>query len=91
MPKYIIEREIPNSGSFTSKDLQSISQKSCEVLNNMGPQIQWLESFVTDNKVYCIYIAPDEATIKKHAERGEFPANRISSIKSVIDPTTAEN
>ncbi len=91
MPKYIIEREIPNAGSFTTIDLQSISQKSCEVLNNMGPRIQWLESFVTDNKVYCIYIAPDEATIKAHAEQGEFPANRISSIKSVIDPTTAEN
>jgi len=91
MPKYIIEREIPKAGSFTAKELQSISQKSCEVLNNMDPRVQWLESFVTDDKVYCIYIAPDEAAVRTHAEQGEFPANRISSIKSVIDPTTAEN
>ena len=90
MPKYIIEREIPGAGSLTRQDLQAISQKSCSILNNMGPRIQWLESYVTNDKVYCLYIAPDEATIRAHAEQGEFPANRISRIKSVIDPTTAE-
>jgi hypothetical protein len=91
MPKYIIERDIPGAGSLTSQDLQAISQKSCSILNHMGSQIQWLESYVTDDKVYCLYIAPDEATIRAHAEQGEFPANRISRIQSVIDPTTAEN
>lgn len=90
MPKYIIEREIPGAGSLTPQDLQAISQKSCNVLNNMGPKIQWLESYVTDDKVYCIYIAPDEAAIRAHAEQGGFPAQRVSRIKSVIDPTTAE-
>ena len=90
MPKYIIEGEIPSAGSLTRQDLQAISQKSCSILNDMGPRIQWLESYVTDEKVYCLYIAPDEATIRAHAEQGEFPANRISWIKSVIDPTTAE-
>ena len=90
MPKYIIEREIPGAGSLTPQDLQAISQKSCTVLSNMGPRIQWLESYVTDDKVYCIYIAPDEATIRAHAEQGGFPAQRVSRIKSVIDPTTAE-
>ncbi len=90
MPKYIIEREIPGAGSLTPQDLQAISQKSCNVLSNMGPRIQWLESYVTDDKVYCIYIAPDEATIRTHAEQGEFPAQRVSRIKSMIDPTTAE-
>ena len=90
MPKYIIEREIPGAGSLTPQDLQAISQKSCNVLSNMGPRIQWLESYVTDDKVYCIYIAPDEATIRAHAEQGGFPAQRVSRIKSVIDPTTAE-
>ena len=91
MPKYIIEREIPNAGSLTNEELQSISQKSCGVLSHMGPKIQWLESYVTDDKVYCVYIAPDEASIKEHAEKGGFPANRISVIKAIIDPTTAEN
>jgi hypothetical protein len=91
MPKFIIEREIPNAGSLTTQDLQGISQKSCSVLNQMGPEIQWLESYVTDNKVYCVYIAPDEASIKEHAEKGGFPANRINKIKTIIDPTTAEN
>jgi hypothetical protein len=90
MPKYIIEREIPEAGTLTTQDLQSISQKSCGVLNNMGPRVQWLESFVTDEKVYCVYIAPDEAAVKAHAEQGGFPANRISRVKSIIDPTTAE-
>jgi len=91
MPKYIIEREIPNAGSLTNEELQSISQKSCGVLSHMGPKIQWLESYVTDDKIYCVYIAPDEASIKEHAEKGGFPANRISAIKAIIDPTTAEN
>ena len=90
MPKYIIEREIPEAGSLTQQDLQAISQKSCGVLSSMGPRIQWLESYVTNDKVYCIYIAPNEATIRAHAEQGEFPANRVLRIKSVIDPTTAE-
>jgi len=90
MPKYIIEREIPGAGSLTAQDLQGISQKSCGILNDMGPKIQWVESYVTDDKVYCVYIAPDEATVRAHAEQGGFPANRISQIKTMIDPTTAE-
>lgn len=90
MPKYIIEREIPGAGALTPQALQAISQKSCGVLSNMGPRVQWLESYVTDDKVYCIYIAPDEAAVRAHAEQGDFPANRISRIKTVIDPTTAE-
>ncbi len=90
MPKYIIEREIPNAGLLTSEELQGISQKSCSILNAMGPKIQWLQSYVADDKVYCIYIAPDEATIKAHADQGGFPANKISQIKGIIDPTTAE-
>jgi len=91
MPKFIIEREIPNAGSLTAQDLQGISQKSCSVLNQMGPKIQWLESYVTDDKVYCVYIAPDEASIKEHADKGGFPANRIARVKTIIDPTSAEN
>ncbi len=91
MPKYIIEREIPGAGSLTAQDLQGISQKSCGILNDMGPKIQWIESYVTDDKIYCVYIAPDEATVRAHAEQGGFPANRISQIKTMIDPTTAEN
>jgi hypothetical protein len=90
MPKYIIERDIPNAGALTAQDLQGISQKSCSVLSNIGTKIQWLESYVTDDKVYCVYIAPDEATIKEHAEQGGFPANRISQIRTIIDPTSAE-
>ncbi|MFI3157389.1 MAG: DUF4242 domain-containing protein [Methylococcaceae bacterium] len=90
MPKYIIEREIPGAGSLAYRELQGISQKSCGILCEMGPKIQWLESYVTDDKVYCIYIAPDEETIRAHAEQGGFPANRISLIRTVIDPTTAE-
>lgn len=90
MPKYIIEREIPGAGSLAPQDLQVISQKSCGVLNNMSARVQWQESYITDDKVYCIYIAPDEAAVRAHAEQGEFPANRISRIKTVIDPTTAE-
>ncbi len=90
MPKYIIEREIAGAGKFTPEQLQSISRKSCSVLKTLGPQIQWLESYVTDDKVYCVYIAPDEATVREHAKQGGFPANRVSEIKGIIDPTTAE-
>jgi len=90
MPKYIIEREIPEAGKLSQQELQSISQKSCAVLGEMGPEIQWVQSYVTDDKVYCVYIAPNEAVIQKHAEKGGFPANRISQIRAVIDPTTAE-
>ena len=90
MPKYVIEREIPNAGALSAQELKEISQKSCGVLNDMGPQIQWLQSYVTDDKVYCVYIAPDEAAVREHAERGGFPADRVSEIRSVIDPTTAE-
>ncbi len=90
MPKYIIERDIPGAGSLSSLDLQGISQKSCSILNEMGPEIQWLESYVTDDKVYCVYIAPDEGTVREHAVKGDFPANRISEVKKIIDPTTAE-
>ncbi|WP_031434533.1 DUF4242 domain-containing protein [Methylomarinum vadi] len=90
MPKYIIERQIPGAGQLSSEELRQISQKSCCILNDMGPQIQWLESFVTDDKVYCIYIAPNEQSILEHAQRGEFPANSIAQIKTIIDPTTGE-
>jgi len=91
MPKFMIERNIPGAGTFSPEQLQAISEKSCCVLGEMGAKIQWLESYVTDDKVYCIYIAPDEATIREHATRGGFPANQISQIKTIIDPTTAEN
>ena len=91
MPKYIIEREIPGAGTLSPLELQNISQKSCSILHELGPQIQWLESYVTDNKVYCVYIAPDVETVREHAKKGEFPANRVSEIKTIIDPTTAEN
>lgn len=90
MPKFIIEREIPGAGNLTSADLQAISQKSCGVLRGLGPQIQWLQSYVTGDKVYCVYIAPNEVLVREHAEQGGFPANRISEVKSIIDPTTAE-
>lgn len=90
MPKFVIEREIPGAGKLTPEQLQAISQTSCGVLREMGPQIQWLQSYVTDDKVYCVYIAPDEAAVRKHAQMGGFPANRISQVRSVIDPTTAE-
>lgn len=90
MPKYIIEREIPNAGKLSADELQGVAQKSCSVLRNMGPQIQWVESFVTDNKVYCVYISPNEEMIRKHAQEGGFPANKISEIRRMIDPTTSE-
>ena len=90
MPKYIIEREIPGAGNLAAQDLRSISQKSCGILKNMGPQIQWVQSYVTNDKIYCVYIAPNEEMVREHAKQGGFPANSISEVKSVIDPTTAE-
>jgi hypothetical protein len=90
MPKYLIEREIPGAGKLSPKELQGISQKSCSVLQKMGPQIQWLESYVTGDKIYCVYIAPNAEMIREHAKQGGFPANKVSEIKSVISPTTAE-
>jgi hypothetical protein len=90
VPKFLIEREIPGAGDLSAEELQSISQKSCGVLREMGPQIQWVESYVTGDMVYCVYIAPDEAAVREHATRGGFPANRVSEIKRMIDPTTAE-
>jgi hypothetical protein len=90
MPKYIIEREIEGAGTLTSDELAGISKKSCSILNSMGPTIQWVQSYVTDNKVYCVYIAPNEEMVRDHAKQGEFPANKISEIKTLIDPTTGE-
>jgi len=90
MPKYVIEREIAGVGKLGRDQLHAVSQKSCSVLRNLGPQIQWVESFVTDDKIYCIYIAPNEEMIREHARQGGFPANRISEVKTRIDPTTAE-
>jgi len=90
MPKYVIEREIPGAGKLSPQELHGISQKSCGVLRNMGPQIQWVQSYVTDDKIYCVYIAPNAEMIKEHADQGGFPANRISEVRSIIDPTTAE-
>ena len=90
MPKYVIEREIPNAGSLTQDQILGISQKSCGVLMNLGPQIQWIESYVTQDKIYCVYIAPNEAMVREHAKQGGFPANRISEVKRIIDPTSAE-
>ena len=90
MPKYVIERDIPGAGKMSPEELQAVSQKSCTVLQNLGPQIQWLNSFVTDDKIYCVYIAPSEDMIRAHAQQGGFPANRISEVKTVIDPTTEE-
>lgn len=90
MPKFLIEREIPGAGQLSAEQLKGISQTSCGVLNAMGPRIQWVQSYVTDDKIYCIYIAPDEATVREHASQGGFPANKVTPIHSVIDPTTAE-
>jgi hypothetical protein len=90
MPKFVIERDIPEAGRMSSEQLQAISQKSCGILREMGPQIQWIQSYVVDDKIYCIYVAPDEDAVRKHADKSGFPANRISRIRSVIDPTTAE-
>ncbi len=90
MPKFVIEREIPGAGKLSAGELTAISQKSCGVLRELGPQVQWLESYVTDDKIYCVYIAPDAESVREHARRGGFPANRVSEVKTTIDPTTAE-
>ena len=90
MPKYVIEREIPNAGKLSAAELQAISQQSCGVLNQLGPSIQWVQSYVTDDKIYCVYIAPDEAMVRQHANLGGFPANSVAEVRSVIDPVTAE-
>jgi hypothetical protein len=90
MPRYVIERDIPGAGKLSPQDLQGISQKSCGVLGKMGPQIQWVQSYVTNDKIYCVYLAPNEEMVREHARQGGFPANRVSAVKAVIDPTTAE-
>jgi hypothetical protein len=90
MPKFVIEREIPGAGKFSPEQLKAISQTSCGVLREMGPQIQWLQSYVTDDKIYCVYIAPNEEEVRKHAQAGGFPANKISQVRAIIDPTTSE-
>jgi hypothetical protein len=90
MPKYMIERDIPEAGKLTIQELKGIAQKSCSIIQTMGPRIQWLESFVTADKIYCIYIADNEEAVRSHAEQGGFPANRIEAIKTIIDPTTGE-
>ena len=90
MPKFVIEREIPGAGKLTPEQLHAISQKSCSVVQSMGPRIQWVQSFVTDDKIYCIYIAADEAAVREHAQLGGFPANSVAQVRSVIDPTTSE-
>jgi len=90
MPKFVIERELAGAGKLPFQELQAISQKSCGVLHSMGPQIQWLQSYVTDDKIYCVYIAPDETAVKMHAQKGGFPANAITRVRAVIDPTMAE-
>lgn len=90
MPKYVIEREIPGAGQLTADQLKAISQTSCGVLSNMGPQIQWVHSYVTGDKIYCVYNAPNEDMVREHAKQGGFPANSVSRVSSIIDPTTAE-
>jgi hypothetical protein len=90
MPKYVIERDVPGAGMLSRVELRSISQRSCTVLDRLGPKIQWVQSYVTDDRIYCIYIAPDEERVREHAKRGGFPASRISRVRTVIDPTTAE-
>jgi cell division inhibitor SulA len=91
MPKYVIERDVPGVGKLPPAQIQAISQKSCSVLRNLGPQIHWLHSYVTDDKIYCVYIAPNEELIREHARQGGFPANRISAVRQMIDPTSAES
>jgi hypothetical protein len=90
MPKFVIEREIVGAGKLPQQELQAISQKSCNVLQAMGPKIQWVQSYVTDDKIYCVYVAPDEETVRMHAQKGGFPANSVARVRSVIDPTTAD-
>jgi hypothetical protein len=90
LPKFVIEREIPGAGSMSAQQLQGVAAKSCSVLRDLGPRIQWVQSFVTDDKIYCVYIAPDEETVRQHARLGGFPANSVAQVRRVIDPTTAE-
>jgi len=90
MPKFVIEREIPGAGKLTAEQLKGISQTSCGVLSKMGPQIQWVHSYVTDDKIYCIYTAPNEEMVREHAKQGGFPANSVSKVSAIIDPVTAE-
>ena len=90
MPKYVIERVVPGVSKLSAAELKTLSQRSCDVLNEMGPQIQWIQSYVTDNKLYCIYVAPNEEMIQEHARRGGFPANHVAQVKTIIDPTTSE-
>jgi hypothetical protein len=90
MPKYVIEREIPGAGNISPQDLQAISRKSCAVLSGLGPQVQWVQSYVTDDKIYCIYIAPSKEMVLEHARQGGFPANSVAEVRTMIDPTTAE-
>jgi cell division inhibitor SulA len=91
MPKFVIEREIPGAGSMSAEQLQAVSQTSCGVLRNLGPQIQWLQSYVTDDKIFCVYIAPNEEMVREHAKQGGFPANKVLQVRAIIDPTTAES
>jgi cell division inhibitor SulA len=91
MPKFVIEREIPGAGSMSVQQVRAVAEKSCSVLRNLGPQIQWLHSYVTENKIYCVYIAPNEEMVREHARQGGFPANSVSQVKRIIDPTTAES
>ena len=91
MPKYVIERELPNAGDLPQETLQAISQKSCAVLESLGPKIQWIQSYVTDNKIFCIYMAPSKELIIEHAQKGEFPANKVLQVRAIIDPSTAED
>ena len=91
MPKFVIEREIPGAGAMSTEQLQAVAAKSCSVLRNLGPQIQWLHSYVTENKIYCVYIAPNEEMVREHAKQGGFPANSVAQVMRIIDPTTAEN
>lgn len=90
MPKFVIERELPGAGKLSPRELQGISQKSCTVLEELGPKVQWLQSYVTDDKIYCVYIAPNAEAVREHAKRGGFPENQISEVRNMIDPTTAE-
>lgn len=90
MPKFVIERELPGAGKLSHAELQGISQKSCDVLRKLGPEVQWVESYVVDEKIYCVYIAPNEDLVKKHAQMGGFPANKVSQVRSIIDPTSSE-
>jgi hypothetical protein len=91
MPKFLIERELPGAGSLSAEDLRGISAKSCGVLHEMGPEVQWVQSYVTDDKITCVYIAPNEEAVREHARRGGFPANRVMEVRTMIDPTTAES